>query len=521
MTPEQELELLKLRRSQRLRTEAPPSVQPAPDSSGPDGVRSTVLGFANGGTANTADEIGGLIGKMLIPEGVRLTSEAKRLAAEKGVALPPEASSYELVRDGMRREAKMAKEEHPYLYGGGNLAGGVALAAIAPGGGAKTIAQMARTGAVYGAANALGESEAMGARGLIQDTADGAGGGAILGAGGGALLKGAPTAARWLSGKLRNYAIDKGRIVLTNGAGQLSTKAPLADSAVSEALRSGAILPFGTNKGALDRLSRTTDMAGDTYGATLDSLQGAYNDAASMLASRRLAPGNQAGRLGLRQAENIKRSLQAKVPYTTPNAGEMNDARARIASIVRQANEDAVDEAGKAAGASGHVGSSPLGVDVKELADSFVPQKQRLGNLIAARDAAEAGYAAGAKRTGSGMPGAMEIGNAMMSGQPAVMLAKPASQIIKTRLPSTLASGSYLGSYLSGAAVGPLQRAIQSDAIRSAVARESVPVAHGLFGAGRALKQSIAETPDEEEQRLKLARANYLADALRASAGGE
>ncbi len=481
-----------------------PTIQPAPEDNGtPSAGRSRILGFANGGTAGFVDEIGGVLGKALVPEGVHLTAEARRQAAEQGMDLPPDRSSYELTRDAVRREASAAKEAHPWDYGGGQVLGGAALAAVAPGGSARTIAQMARTGAVIGGINALGDSRADlshgDVRGTIQDVAEGAGAGGLLAGAGGAVMRVAPAVARYVSGRMRDYAVTQGRRVLLNGSDQLVRKAATSAPAVEEAIRSGGIVPFGTNGGAVTRLGRITEDVGDAYGSTLDELathgvqgadvaqtagtlrneglragyntstdavQGAYNDAASMLESRALAPGNAPGRLGLRQTENIKRSLQQKVPYGHLNANELNDAREQIASMVRQANEDAVEQAGQAAG---------RGSDVANLAETFVPQKQRLGRLIEARNAAERGAAAGAKRTGSGLMPDAHTAAEVLGGSisPVGMLAKPGVAILKGRLPSTLATGAYAGSRIAGALANPAQRLIQSEAARSMVGRES------------------------------------------------
>jgi len=531
VTPAQELELLRLRKAKAMAAKAapqePPSIQPAPEppqEAGPSAGRASVLGFASGGTMGFVDELGGLIGRALIPEGVKLTPEAKRLAAEKGIELPPEVSNYDLVRDAVRREAAEAKAAHPKSYLGGQLAGGVASAVVAPGGAAKTLGQVARTGAALGGVNAIGASEADTVGGVAKDAAVGAGTGAAFGVAGTQVARALPMATRFLSDKLREIAASQGKKVLTSGADQLSGKAALVDDVALEALRSGGIVPFGTTRGALARLEGAADDVGNTYGAMLDRAEqlGAQGPNAANLASAlrqraaretldtmedrvpaafideadRLATKTTTGTLGLRQAENLKRSLQGKARFGEFKDTPVNEARKEIASMFRQANEEALEQAGRAAGPTS---------ELAEISRNFVPVKQQLGRLLQARDAAERGVAAAAKRTGTPMPGAMEIGNAIVSGNPAALAAKLPGSFIKGRVPSALASGAYAGSRLLGGAVSPAVRAAGSESFRAAAGREGATLGSQFadFLRARAAAGGLADsrqnlTPEQQ-----------------------
>lgn len=98
-------------------------------------------------------------------------------------------------RDFLRDRNKTAAEAHPRAALAGEIAGGLASAAVIPGGaaagGARTLGQLAkagaRVGAAYGAASGLGSSEADLTHGevgrALLDTGLGAAGGAVLGAG--------------------------------------------------------------------------------------------------------------------------------------------------------------------------------------------------------------------------------------------------------------------------------------------------------------------------------------------------
>lgn len=140
----------------------------------PSAARAGVLGVAQGGTFGFADEIGGALGSLFVPKsGVKLGPAATQEMREFEANRP---SGYELVRDGMRREAEAAEKAHPGVYTAAELASG--LAVPLPGGALKGAAKVGRAAAV-GAANALGHAEGSAGSQALQTLA-GAGTGVVL-----------------------------------------------------------------------------------------------------------------------------------------------------------------------------------------------------------------------------------------------------------------------------------------------------------------------------------------------------
>jgi len=153
-----------------------PYEAPAPASpEGPGFWESLGRGAFQGATLGFGDELTGLIGS--------LTSN----------------HSYQEVRDAMRATNKQAEEAHPYAYGGGELAAG--LAVPIPGLGAARgagLAAHAASGAIAGGIAGLGSSEA--------DLTKGDFGGAVSDTVSNALLGGAIGAVAGKAGKLLGKA---------------------------------------------------------------------------------------------------------------------------------------------------------------------------------------------------------------------------------------------------------------------------------------------------------------------------
>lgn len=541
MTPAEELELLRLRKRKAMTqaattaTEKPSGAQPAPEPSGPGAIRSGILGFANGGTMGFADEIGGAIGKLLIPEGVRLTPQAR---AELGADAPEGRSSYELVRDSMRDEAAQAKELHPRAFTAGDVAGSIALASAggvaAPGAlGASSLPNALASGVGQGALSGVGNSREDTAGAVAMDAAAGGAlgaGGAMLGLG---LTKAAPLMARGIGRGLKGVAESQAGKALLNGARQLANKKPVSAEAAREALDSGAIKFFGTAKGAMDRLGANRAALGATYGEIIDELGrlGVAGPEAQKLAAQMMARhadelansgsnkaianvfrdeadnvlshADSAGRLGLRQAERIKKALADEAHLDKLQMLGTEEAKGEAASILRKGVEEAIDDAAMKAGP---------GSDIAELATGFGPVKQRLSRVIEAHKAAVEGVKAGATRTGNGLPGAMEIGGAIQSGNPAVMLAKIPSSMLRSRGASSLAVGADVAGDVSLALSRALRAGAQRPGIRAGMARIPGATAQSLLQAGEPPVIHI-KTPmqgDEETERRQA-----LAQALR------
>jgi hypothetical protein len=142
-------------------------------------------------------------------------------------------------------------------------------------------------------------------------------------------------------------------------------------------------------------------------------------------------PVDQAGQLGLKQAEAIKRSLQEKARYDKISGDTlMEGARKDAASTVRGAVEDAVDVAGKSS-------NDPV---TRALSDSFVPLKEQLSRLIPASDAADRGAAMAARRRmfslSDNLMGAAKLGAGDGVGAGAGMVG---NMMLRTRGTSTAA----------------------------------------------------------------------------------
>lgn len=127
--------------------------------------------------------------------------------------------TYQQRRDAYRATNAAAKEAHPYAYGGGEVAGGIATAfapgmTLAKGAGALKVGAQ---GAALGGAAAAGESEAKDVRGVLKDTAEGA---AIGGVGGAVLHKAAGKAAKILAKGLPELADRQAAEALTRKVGK-------------------------------------------------------------------------------------------------------------------------------------------------------------------------------------------------------------------------------------------------------------------------------------------------------------
>lgn len=336
--------------------------------------------------------------------------------------------------------------------------------------------------ALLGAAQGAGD-----ARGSFAHTLAGAGLGGVLGAGlnkAGGLASKAVAAAPSFLDKL---AIGMGRKALAGG-GAISVTKPLSDAAVREALDSGAIKLGGTVGGASERLGNLRAGVGDQYGKIVDSLMahGVRGPEAETMAERLAAEGrsiassntnpavrsaydkealalrarepaeaageegaftvarDSEGRLSLRQAENMKRSLQdrATSAYKQLDPSEVGEAHMGVASLYRQANEDAIDQGVRA---SGDPFSEALGAQ-------FVPVKQRLGNLIEAGNVADQAASRAARNKSLSLTDTIAGAAGLAHGTGGAVMAAGANKLLRTRGPSTAAVALSAASKLAGMA---------------------------------------------------------------------
>jgi len=419
----------------------------------------------------------------------RLTPQAKRELENMGetVVEAPDSSlldTYRAVRDARNQRTAEGSAQNPNAAGLGTGTG-IGLTMLAPLpktsvgatrglNGAVSMSRAARvgnaalTGGAYGALSGATDGDADLTQGdvggTLRDAAEGGLYGTLLGgaAGVGAEL------ARPLAGALRRLAVRQGKQTIQGGSDiAAATREPLSDEAVEEVLGAGAIRPFSTTQATAQRIENLTRESGEEYARIVATLEarGVQGPDAEAIASELLTRGGQlqtrtlnkalpaeflenaelisqhgeslqratgSRRLGLTQAEDFKRSLQEKVRYGKLEETPVNAVRREVASVVRQANEDAVEAAGQAAGA---------GSEVRALADRFVPVKQRTGRLLEAERFAQKGSSKAEQRSPVSFKDLL-VGS--MTNEPLSGLALTAgSSIARNRLPSTLASGAY------------------------------------------------------------------------------
>lgn len=390
-------------------------------------------------------------------------------------------------------------EQNPRAAIGGTAAG-IAASILAPGPKAapgatltQRLGSAARTGAGAGALSGVTSGTADLTQGdwlgAARDVATGAGLGGTLGLGGGAMTE----ALRPLAGALLRFARRRAADVLQGGSDiAVATRKSLQPEAAEEAIRSGAIRPLGTTQGAYERLSKMAEQQGTTLGRIIDELEaaGVKGPDARKLADELLERGAaiepntfiegvparfleraeqvagkaRDGRLGLRQAEELKRSSQKMARFERLTASPLEEAEQEISSRLRQSVEDVIDEAAKSPGSS---------ADVRALAERFKPVKDRLARVLEARRFAEMGAAKAAQRQPLGIKDVM-IGTTM--GDPVSALGTAmVSKLARSRIPSALATDSYALSQAlsSGAAASAGGRAgAAEDALRAYLAEE-------------------------------------------------
>jgi hypothetical protein len=278
---------------------------------------------------------------------------------------------------------------------------------------------------------------------------------------GGAVAKVLPPVVKWAGEKAVRY----GRNALSGALSPLARRKELPEAAVREALDIGAIQPLGTVRGAAERLRQAADPLADDYADILKRLeaagvegpeaealaQGFLNDAQAAtqtsamgratggpyaaalresgesIASRAL-PVSGKGRLGLMQAEKMKRGLQSRASTDYHKEGPTSLAgagRKETAARVRAAIEDAVEQQAAKAPAE---------------AAAFEPVKAKLHRTLTALGAASEGAARQARRSPFGLHEAMGLASGIATGNPVHGVASAGGMnLLKERLPSTLA----------------------------------------------------------------------------------
>lgn len=420
--------------------------------------------YAQGATKGWVDEAGGLLASLRVGEQSvprRLLTRALGVAiplaplvsdlasverVRPGVSVPgtETATPFKTTRDAIRRGQSKASDVLGSIPAGivqaaGDLSSDYLAQKLGLPVGHPAV--QAALGALYGA----GESPEADV-GMLKDA--GVAGGASLVASGLGRYAVAPLARKvgpMLKEALKGRAIDQARRFLLSGADQMSNRAKVPAEVVEEALKSRAVPVGGNVDTALERLESLVTDQGAKYGQIIDELDalGVRGPKASELAQRIVAAGDarfptemndavlaafpeEAQRvlakvgnsprrtLSLPQAEGIKQKLQGKAKYDRLNMTGVDEARQEIASIARQANEDAIDAAAKRA---------PVGSRTAELAAEFVPTKERFGRLAGAKEAAARGVPRASQRQGGtaaedAIQGAQLVESALSGGVP-------------------------------------------------------------------------------------------------------
>ena len=459
--------------------------------------------------------------------GARLGPASIAALQEQGLDVPEQPASqigsfleeYRRIRDERDIRGDVGSAHNKWA-GRAGTGVGIAATALVPVAnalkGPQSLGRSAGIAALLGGLQGTGDSRADLTRGEVGQQALDTGVGAAFGAVGGVLGHGMSKAAPYAFAKLRDYltkgSMNAGRRALLGGADSLSGRIPVSDEAVKEAIDQGAIRLGGSTQGTSRRLDAARETVGDAYGSVLDALEAAgvrgpnagqvaqqlrargaeiapttiqpnvpraFTTAADRVAAKGVVGvGDEAGTLGLRQAESIKRSAQDLANYArlAKQDKPLNLAQKEVASIIRRANEDAVEQAGQR-----------MGGEVGELAESFVPLKTQLGRLIEASDAAERGAAAAGRRSGSSLTGTVlaagRTGNAITDDALSRLLT-----LYRGRLPST--SAVLQSNAAKGA--GALSR---SSLERYLLGPSS---AQGAIGAGSVLGDAVPLTQSEE-----------------------
>lgn len=430
---------------------------------------------------------------------VQFTPEAQAQAEALGLpgtstdsVIPGPLDTYRQIRDTRDARADAGEAQNPWArrastgtslllamgmplpkFLGGGTAAGAAREAIKQGT-REAYRRAATTGAALGGIQAAGDSRAdltnPGVLPFAQQVVD-TGVGGLIGAGGGAFGQGVaqvaapaiPPLLRGVSQRLTDWGTNMGRRVLLSGADSLSKRLPTSPEAVQEALGSGAILPFGTTKGALQRLENLAEAGGQRYRDIVQGLEargvpglaveptaealetaaqreffrtGANKSTSDILRAeaenlRAVAMGQP--NLAPTHGEALKQNLQARSSYNVIDEALENEARRHAASILREADEAAFKKAAE----------ETTDPEIIERVESFIPVKNRLGRILEARGAAERGAQRSAQR---GTFNLFDVIIGSSTGDPIQgAAAAMASKLLRARGPSTAASGLYWG----------------------------------------------------------------------------
>jgi len=256
---------------------------PATPPAAPSGREALARGALQGASLGFGDEAAAAIDTVAskIP-GVRSFAQMFQDSSLPRVDNPD--LTYSERRNAYRAKNKAAQEEHPYIYGAGELAGGIATSPLLPGGAAATGVKMgakaaalaaAKAGATAGAIQGLGSSEADLTQGdvggALRDTrnsalAGTAFGGALGYLGGRLVEKAEKNAAGWvvkdISGEVKGASTPTARKQLADDA-ESAARLVLSDKEMNRAIdkaRHGGVDQLQTAKEVITK--RLADVGG-------------------------------------------------------------------------------------------------------------------------------------------------------------------------------------------------------------------------------------------------------------------
>lgn len=428
-------------------------------------------GAAQGATMGFGDELSGAIQAIgekypfLSPLAIAAHLSSGRPLSElvaRGTenAERPAADIYRENRDQARAVDEAAQKANPGAYLAGDVGGSLITAPLVPGGAAKTLPKAIAAGMALGSVGGLGSSRADLTRGEYGQAAVDTGVGGVVGGAAGAggyLASQFPKTLSALGTKLGRRAIGGGS----------AAKKVLSEDVIKEAVDSGAIRPFSGSHAILERLGEATKNQGEKVGGIIERAgkRGIKGPDATELAVGLLdetggepfaeagrnprvnvfrqaakdisnEPTDASGRLGLKQAEDIKRLMQteAKREYSRLPGFQSPEGAAHVeaAERVKSAVEREIERQAHLA---------------PEEAAAFVPAKEKYGRLAKAFAAATAGANKHASHAMLDFPEELVALGEIATGEPGGAAkgigAAALHSLLKSRGPSTGAWASF------------------------------------------------------------------------------
>lgn len=420
-------------------------------------------------------------------DNYRLIRDERRAREEAGIAQHPEAARLGTTAGiGLSIGAPL-----PGITVAGKGAGTAAkgasaierLKALATSKAGGRVASGAATGAAYGALGGATDGDADLTRGdvsgTLRDTAGGAVNGLLWGASAGTA---AEVARATLPGILRKLAISSGRYNIQGKSDiAAATRKPMRDESVEQVIDDGLMKPWSTTRKTYERIATESEKQGEKLGKLVAELEKrgvkgpeaevlaqqlmsryhatrhtnlndaeaeVFRDAADKLKDRAgpslQAPKQEQGRLGFQQNERLKSNAQRQARYDRINTTGLDESRQEVASVLRQASEDAVD-AWKAEPGRGR--------GDKIMAGKFKTQKGVTGNYLDALTAAERGASKQVQSSPTGLKDVITMAGMGLDPLSTQVLAAMNGGVMR-RVPSTVSATATAlrGSLLDGTA---------------------------------------------------------------------